>query len=94
MKLKIIKILIIKIKYSNKKIIAKRIEKYSKLKPDTNSDSHSIKSKGWRLDSHKKVMIKRKQKKGKKIAKYNLLRILNFLIIKIIIIKIKENRHS
>ena len=60
-----IKILMIKTKYSKRKIILNKTEKYSKLKPETNSDSHSMKSKGWRLDSHKKVTKIKKKKKGK-----------------------------
>lgn len=45
-----IKIIICR-KYSNKKINLNNLPEYSILNPDTNSDSHSIKSKGCRLNS-------------------------------------------
>lgn len=88
MKLNIIKINIIKQWYSNKKINLKKTEKNSILKPETNSDSHSKKSKGCRPISHKKETIMNKNKK----KKFNLLELKkkNLFFLKYIIKKIKE----
>lgn len=67
-KIKLLTILIHKIKeYSPKKINANFNPPYSILKPDTNSDSPSDKSKGARLVSttHTKNLNKKKPKKKK-----------------------------
>ena len=44
-------------KYSAIKTLANQPEPYSKLNPDTNSDSASLKSKGVRLDSAREAII-------------------------------------
>src|SRR6185369_17402752 len=50
--------------YSPRKNSANFIELYSVWKPPTSSDSHSAKSKGWRLVSAKIATTKRKKAKG------------------------------
>ena len=55
--------IIIKNPYSTKKIKEKYPLPYSKLKPDTNSDSPSKKSKGERLISAKQTKNQIKKKK-------------------------------
>ena len=53
--------------YSDKKINAKQAPEYSVLKPETNSDSDSLKSKGARCVSAK-VQIIHKGRRGIKIS--------------------------